>query len=65
MRDAGAESFCLHITYQYESQCALSFSKEELKMILELDCYLNVDCWTDDVPNQLPEPTAPSGRGST
>lgn len=44
MRDAGAQDFCLHITYHYDSQCALSFSQEELRMILELDCHLNIDC---------------------
>lgn len=44
MQDAGAEHFTLSITYTYDSQCALSFAKEELKMILELDCDFNVDC---------------------
>jgi hypothetical protein len=46
MREAGAEEFWLHITYHYDAQCALGFSKEELKMILELDCELHIDCMT-------------------
>jgi hypothetical protein len=44
MREAGAEEFRLHITYHYDTQCALGFSKDELRMILELDCDLLVDC---------------------
>lgn len=44
MREAGAEEFRLQITYYYDAQCALGFSKEELRMILELSCDLLVDC---------------------
>ncbi|MBI5770443.1 MAG: hypothetical protein HZA93_21885 [Verrucomicrobia bacterium] len=44
MRNAGGEYFTLSITYTYDSQCALSFSKKELKMILALDCDFHVDC---------------------
>eukprot|EP01035_Chromulina_nebulosa_P065399 gene65399-89457_t len=44
MREAGAESFTLHITYTYDAQCALGFSREELKMVLDLDCEFHVDC---------------------
>lgn len=44
MREAGAEEFWLHITYHYDAQCALGLSKDELRMILELDCDLRVDC---------------------
>ncbi|WP_414665172.1 hypothetical protein [Horticoccus sp. 23ND18S-11] len=46
MRDAGAEHCTLSVTYTYDSQCALSFSQEELKMIVDLDCYFHVDCQT-------------------
>jgi len=62
MQDAGAEHFTLSVTYTYDSQCALSFTKEELKMILELDCDFHVDCEVaplmKEEPNQSPEPTA-------
>jgi hypothetical protein len=44
MREAGAQDFWLNITYHYDAQCGLEFSKEELKMIFELDCELNIDC---------------------
>jgi hypothetical protein len=47
MRQAGAENFSLHITYQYDAQCALGFSKEELKLIMQLECDLAIDCWTE------------------
>ena len=46
LRLAGAEEFQLHITYQYEYQCGLAFSKEETRMIVEMDCDLIIDCWT-------------------
>jgi len=64
MREAGAENFSLRITYQYDSQCALSFTREEQNMICELDCDFCIDCWTDESPIQPPEPTrafGPSG----
>lgn len=48
LRSAGAEEFRLHITYHYENQCAIGFSKEEVKMIAEMDCDLPIDCWTAD-----------------
>jgi hypothetical protein len=44
MRDAGAEVFRLHITYHYDTQCALGFSSEELKMIAALECDVAIDC---------------------
>jgi hypothetical protein len=44
MREAGAKHFSLHITYSYDAQCALGFSKKELKMITDLDCDFLVDC---------------------
>jgi hypothetical protein len=46
MRESGAAEFSLHITYHYDAQCALGFSTEELKMIIELDCSLHIDCMT-------------------
>jgi hypothetical protein len=58
MRDAGAEHFWLHITYQYDAQCSLGFSAEELRMILGLDCELHIDCWTAGEPNQTLQATA-------
>ncbi len=44
IREAGAEHLTLHVTYTHDAQCALSFTREELKMILDLDCDLHVDC---------------------
>jgi len=32
LRSAGAEDFTLHITYHCENQCAIGFSKDEIKM---------------------------------
>jgi hypothetical protein len=52
MRSAGAEEFRLHITYRYENQCAIGFSKEEIKMIAELECDVPIDCWQDEVPTE-------------
>lgn len=52
LRVAGAEVFDLRITYQYQDQCALGFSKEEMKMIAELDCVLAIDCWEEESTNQ-------------
>jgi hypothetical protein len=48
MHDAGAEYFTLSITYTYDSQRALSFSREELRMILDLECDFHVDCQSAD-----------------
>lgn len=59
MRDAGADAFWLHITYHYDSQCALGFSKDELRMILDLDCELHIDCMTGEGA----EPGAPPNGG--
>lgn len=56
MRDAGAEEFRLHITYDYDTQCALGFSKEELRMIREFDCELTIDCVTADRPESGASP---------
>lgn len=61
MRAAGAEDFSLRITYQYDSQCALSFTREEQRMICELDCDFCIDCWTDESPIQPPQTTRASG----
>jgi len=58
MREAGADDFSLHITYHYDAQCALGFSKEELKMITELDCGFAIDCIEADEPNQALQATA-------
>jgi hypothetical protein len=58
MREAGAEHFSLHITYHYADQCALGFSKEELQMIVELDCDFAVDCMIAEEPNKALQATA-------
>ncbi len=63
MRASGAEVFRLHITYHYESQCAVGFSKEEIRLLSELDCEVPIDCWPKTEPNQSLQPTAPSRRG--
>jgi hypothetical protein len=44
MRAAGAEEFRLHITYHYQDQCSLGFSKDEATMIAELCCDVLIDC---------------------
>ena len=60
MRDAGAERLWLSIGYAYDSQCALSFSKEELRMILDLDGDFLIDCWQEKEPIQPPQTTTGS-----
>ena len=62
MREAGADTFWLHITYHYEAQCALGFSKDELKMILDLDCELLIDCITVEEAEPGAPPTSGPGR---
>jgi hypothetical protein len=52
MRAAGAEEFRLHITYHYEDQCSIGFSKEEARMISDLACDVPIDCCRDEEPNQ-------------
>lgn len=44
MRAAGAESFTFSLTYTYDSQCSLSLSPAELKMISALNCAFHIDC---------------------
>ncbi len=51
LRKAGAEDFCLRVTYRCDSG-AIGFSKEEIKMIAELECDVPIDCWICDEPNQ-------------
>jgi hypothetical protein len=58
MRASGAEEFRVHITYHYESQCAVGFSKEEIRLLSELECEVPIDCWRKEEPNQSPEPTS-------
>ena len=48
IRSAGAEEFRLHITYHYENQCAIGFSREEARMISELQCEVSIDCLRDE-----------------
>jgi hypothetical protein len=50
MRKAGAEDFLLHITYHGDSG-AIGFSKEEMKLIAELECDVPIDCVIDEEPN--------------
>jgi hypothetical protein len=52
MRTAGAEEFRLHITYHYEDQCSIGFSKDEARMISDLGCDVPIDCCRDEQPNQ-------------
>jgi len=51
MRSAGAEEFRLHITYHYEDQCSIGFSREEARMISELQCAVPIDCCRNEEPN--------------
>ena len=60
MRSAGAEGFRLHITYHYESQCAIGFSQDEARMISELQCEVLIDCVSDEGGA---EPDAPENAG--
>jgi hypothetical protein len=63
MRAVGADNFSLHIAYHYDAQCALEFSREEVKMIMELDCDFTVDCILEDGPNPVLQATAAPPRG--
>jgi hypothetical protein len=47
LRHTGASSLRLHITYHYDTQCALGFSDSEMKLISELGCELAIDCLND------------------
>jgi len=47
MRRAGAESFSLYVTFHGDSG-AIGFSREEIKMVAELDCDLLIDCVVED-----------------
>lgn len=55
LKAAGAESFWMHITYHYDCQCAIGFSKEEMRMISELECDVPIDCWRTDVDENAAE----------
>lgn len=48
LRAAGAEEFRLHISYFCRSQCAIGFSREEIRMLSELECDLPIDCYTEN-----------------
>ncbi len=47
LREAGADDFCLRITYHCDSG-AIGFSKEEIRMIAEMDCDVPIDCLIDE-----------------
>jgi hypothetical protein len=47
LKEAGADDFWLHITYHCDSG-AIGFSKEELKMIVDLDCDFSIDFVVDE-----------------
>jgi hypothetical protein len=32
--------------YEYEHQCALSFTPQEMKRLGDLGIHLNIDCWS-------------------
>ena len=51
LRAAGAENFRLRISYGYDSQCAIGFSQDEIRMIGELQCDVPIDCYEKEEPN--------------
>jgi len=51
LRAAGAEDFDLYISYEYDTQCAIGFTREEVKMISDLECDFPMDCWQKEEPN--------------
>jgi hypothetical protein len=57
LRAAGADSFRLYISYEYDTQCAIGFTREEVQMICDLQCDFPIDCWQREQPNQQPLPT--------
>lgn len=50
LRKAGAEDFWLRITYHSDSG-SIGFSREEIKMIAELQCEVPIDCLIEEAPN--------------
>ena len=44
LREVGADSFCMHISYHADSG-ALGFSADELRMMAELECDLPIDLY--------------------
>jgi hypothetical protein len=51
LHEAGAEDFWLRITYHGDSG-AIGFSKEEIKMLAELQCDVPIDCIIEEEPIQ-------------
>lgn len=47
LRRAGAEDFSLRITYSSDSG-SIGFSREEIKMLAELQCDVPIDCLIDE-----------------
>lgn len=47
LRNAGADDFSLRITYHCDSG-AIGFSKEEMRMVSELECDVPIDCLIED-----------------
>jgi hypothetical protein len=47
LHEAGAEDFWLRITYHGDSG-AIGFSKEEIKMLAELQCDVPIDCIVEE-----------------
>ena len=45
LRQSGATSIDLFISWTYDSQCAGSFTAKELQRIADLDCDLSLDCY--------------------
>ena len=62
LRAAGAEDFTLRISYHCDSG-AVGFTKDEIRMLAEMECDVPIDCLIKEEPNQPLQPTAPSGRG--
>ncbi len=48
LRASGATDFFIHITYQYDHQCALGYDAEEMRMLADFGCEVMIDCWRHD-----------------
>jgi hypothetical protein len=65
LRAAGADWFRLYISYEYDTQCAIGFTHEEVQMICDLQCDFPIDCWPKEEPNKSVQTTAITPTPST
>lgn len=65
MKEAGAEHFQVQFIVLNAEGVVLSVASEHLRFLAAHDCDIRMSYGTQKEPNQAPEPTAPSGRGSS